>query len=324
MTEQTMQNVGNVAQPNPTDVPTNGVNNNVEAPTTTPKVGRRGVASARGTTLLTFNNSDAKPNGLFIAQLVDVVVQSVKIGEDTTGLPSFNGLEVPRIRFNFTSVDKDVNKRKYVSLSFMAVESNCDTIPEGKQSWKVDTVFDWIKHILNVYVTKGRELTEEEATKLALPFDDFNDNGEYEPVEVEKVIAGWKYFFDNVATMMNTANNGKPAYIDNNGNAIPVWIKLLREQKSKSKGWVHIANGELAFPTFVGSGCIEVFTPNVAPTISISANKESIEIMDLSKPKAPTALNNPNMPSMGGISVDPTPYADPTGIGLAAAEDMPF
>ena len=46
--------------------------------------------------------------------------------------------------------------------------------------------------------------------------------------------------------------------------------------------------------------------------------------MDVSKPKTPTSLNAPAGIPAGGIAVDPTPYADPTGIGLAAAEDMPF
>ena len=77
--------------------------NNVVKPT----VARRGIATARGTQRLKFSHSDAKSNGLFIAHLESVDVTKVKIGEDTTGLVSFNGLEIPRIRFTLHPMSKD-------------------------------------------------------------------------------------------------------------------------------------------------------------------------------------------------------------------------
>ena len=124
------------------------------------KVVRRGIASARGTQRLKFSHELAKPNGLFIAHLDSVVVSKILIGEDKTGLPSFNGLQIPRIAITFASNEPEAAKRHYVTISFTAVESNVDTIPGGKKEWQVNAVLDWFKHILNVYVLKGRELTE--------------------------------------------------------------------------------------------------------------------------------------------------------------------
>ena len=100
-------------------------------PTTQAKVIRRGISTARGTTRLKFSDSDAKPNGLFLAHLESVDFSMIKIGEETTGMPSFNGLEIPRLRFLFTSNEPDEAKRKYVTLQFTAVESNADTIPDA-------------------------------------------------------------------------------------------------------------------------------------------------------------------------------------------------
>ena len=84
---------------------------------------RRGVASARGTQRLKFTHEDAnKATGLFIAHLDSVEVSMIKIGEDKQGMPSFNGLEIPKLRFIFTSNDENVAKRKNAVLSFNAVE----------------------------------------------------------------------------------------------------------------------------------------------------------------------------------------------------------
>ena len=294
------------------------------------KVNRRGVAAARGTTRLKFSHEQAKQNGLFIGHLESVVVSMIQIGEDKTGMPSFNGLEIPKIVLTFASNDPEVSKRNYVSLQFTAVESNANTIPGGKDEWKVNTVFDWFKHILNVYVLKGRELTEDEANALTLSFEDFDEQGEYVPVEPEDVVAGWKTLFENFENIINRGRDGQPYYKSKDGKYIPVWIKLLRYIKTGKKGWQPVNNGDLAFPSFVGEGCIEVYKQNTPPSIRIDSIKEAIIPMNVEKAKAPN-MPTPGMggvaaPAMGGV-----PVVDPmvgvgnfNGIATEAADDMPF
>lgn len=294
------------------------------------RVNRRGVAAARGTTRLKFSHEQAKQNGLFIGHLESVVVSMIQIGEDKTGMPSFNGLEIPKIVLTFASNDPEVAKRNYVTLQFTAVESNANTIPGGKDEWKVNTVFDWFKHILNVYVLKGRELTEDEANALTLSFEDFDEQGEYVPVEPEDVVAGWKTLFENFENIINRGRDGQPYYKSKDGKYIPVWIKLLRYIKTGKKGWQPVNNGDLAFPSFVGEGCIEVYKQNTPPSIRIDSIKEAIIPMNVEKAKAPNmptpGIGGVAAPAMGGVPVvDPMVGAGNfNGIATEAADDMPF
>lgn len=288
------------------------------------KVSRRGLGSARGTARLKFGNDQAKPNGLFLGHLEEVKYSTITIGEDKTGMPSFNGFEIPKLTLTFASNEEDPNKRHYVYKTFTAVESNVNTIPGGKEEWKVNSVFDWLKHVLNVYYLKGRELTDEEATALSLTFEDFDEQGEYVSVDTEIVINAWKVLFENFENIMNRGKDGKPVYHDKNNKFIPVWLKLLRYVKSR-KSWTPINNGDLSLPQFVGEGCIEIYQQNAIPSIKIDLVKETILIMNVEKPKTP------NMPAvggmatmMGGVAIDQTMNPMGTDISSQTIDDMPF
>lgn len=288
------------------------------------KVSRRGLASARGTARLKFGNDQAKPNGLFLGHLEEVKYSTINIGEDKTGMPSFNGFEIPKLTLTFASNEEDPNKRHYVSKTFTAVESNVNTIPGGKEEWKVNSVFDWLKHVLNVYYLKGRELTDEEATALSLTFEDFDEQGEYVSVDTEVVINAWKVLFENFENIMNRGKNSKPVYHDKNNKFIPVWLKLLRYVKSK-KSWTPINNGDLSLPQFVGEGCIEIYQQNTIPSIKIDLVKETILIMNVEKPKTPNMPTVGEMaPMMGGVAINQTMNPMGADISSQTLEDMPF
>lgn len=288
------------------------------------KVSRRGLGSARGTARLKFGNDQAKPNGLFLGHLEEVKYSTITIGEDKTGMPSFNGFEIPKLTLTFASNEEDPNKRHYVSKTFTAVESNVNTIPGGKEEWKVNSVFDWLKHVLNVYYLKGRELTDEEAAALSLTFEDFDEQGEYVSVDTEIVINAWKVLFENFENIMNRGKDGKPVYHDKNNKFIPVWLKLLRYVKSR-KSWTPINNGDLSLPQFVGEGCIEIYQQNAIPSIKIDLVKETILIMNVEKPKTPNMPAVGGMaPMMGGVAIDQTMNPMGTDISSQTLEDMPF
>lgn len=288
------------------------------------KVSRRGLGSARGTARLKFGNDQAKPNGLFLGHLEEVKYSTITIGEDKTGMPSFNGFEIPKLTLTFASNEEDPNKRHYVSKTFTAVESNVNTIPGGKEEWKVNSVFDWLKHVLNVYYLKGRELTDEEATALSLTFEDFDEQGEYVSVDTEIVINAWKVLFENFENIMNRGKDGKPVYHDKNNKFIPVWLKLLRYVKSR-KSWTPINNGDLSLPQFVGEGCIEIYQQNAIPSIKIDLVKETILIMNVEKPKTPNIPAVGGMaPMMGGVAIDQTMNPMGTDISSQIIDDMPF
>lgn len=288
------------------------------------KVSRRGLGSARGTARLKFGNDQAKPNGLFLGHLEEVKYSTITIGENKTGIPSFNGFEIPKLTLTFASNEEDPNKRHYVYKTFTAVESNVNTIPGGKEEWKVNSVFDWLKHVLNVYYLKGRELTDEEATALSLTFEDFDEQGEYVSVDTEVVINAWKVLFENFENIMNRGKDGKPVYCDKNNKFILVWLKLLRYVKSR-KSWTPINNGDLSLPQFVGEGCIEIYQQNVIPSIKIDLVKENIFIMNIEEPKTPNMPTVGGMaPMMGGVAIDQTMNPMGTDISSQTIDDMPF
>lgn len=296
--------------------------NAVVANAATPKKpAGRGIGTAVGTTNLKFDTRDVQPNGLFLAHLDKVEVTTFVPGEGKVGMPSFNGFEVPRITFVFSSNEEEANKRRKAYLQFNAVESTALTIPGKAEEWKVNIPLNYLKHILDVFVFKGRDLTEEEVASLSLDYIDFDENGEYVTVDPKDVLAAWKNLFDNVATILNTGNNGKPYYKTNDNKFIALWIKLIRYFKAKND-WKPVNNESLGFPQFVGEGVIEIFQPNVAPTIKIDITRERVKVMDVKpQPKAPNA-NLPAAPA-GGIDVSAM-MGGMAGPVVPTEEDLPF
>ena len=157
---------------------------------------RRGVSNAtKAVSHLKFHEKDAAANYLFVGQLSDVRVESSVNADGKT----FTGLEVPRLTFEFTSCHAKADEKRYVYQTLFPVESNVDTIPEGKDEWRVNAVLAWIKHILDVFYLKGRELTPDEEDSLSLDFIDYEENNgiiEYVSVEPEAVLAAYKKLFD--------------------------------------------------------------------------------------------------------------------------------
>ena len=289
--------------------------------TPTPKITRRGITTARGTQRLKFSHTDAKANGLFLAHLESVDVSMIKIGEETTGLPSFNGMEIPRLRFQFASNEADANKRKYVVLSFTPAESNTETIPGGKSEWKVTNIFDWIQHLYKVFILRGREFTEEEAEALSLPFVDFDENGQYVPVAAETVVAGWTQLFQNVENAFNRGKDGNSYYKTTDNKPLTVWIKLIRYNKTKKNGWTALQNGDLVFPTFVGEGCVEFYKPNENPSIHFNPINECILPKDIESKKKAQAPNMPGMAPMGGVNLGSEMMGGMPDFGASSIED---
>lgn len=306
---------------------------------------RRGISNeTRATTRLKFNEKDANRScSLFLGHLEEVKVDMVTIGAETTGLPSFTGLEVPRISFTFASNEADAASRKYYTHSFLAVESNAETIPGGKNAWQVDNPLRFIKHILDVFLLKGRAMTEAEEDALCLPFEDFvEENGRlvYEPVEAETVIAGWTQLFTNAANIINGVKPdapAKPIYVNANGSYTQIWMKLLRFTKVKGE-WKPVIGGkstagDLGMSSFIGSGVIELFKQTQAPNLTVDISKESITYKEVAKaPMAPSVPGAPTMPgmAMGGVGID-TPTYDGSetpdysaAYGASAMDENPF
>lgn len=294
---------------------------------------RRGVSNeTKAVSQLRFHEKDASSNGLFIGHLHDVTVDWSTNADGKV----FTGMAMPRLTFHFASNHANPNEQRHVYQTLFPQESNVDTIPGGSKEWMVNNVFAWIKHMLDIFYLKGRELTPEEEDALALSFEDYiiNDQNqvEYNPVSPEEVLAGYRTVFENAAAMMNGQFNlkdgetPKPCYKATDGKYLPCWIKLLRHVKGKN-GWTNVGqNGELAFSNFIGSGAVELLVKDKLPAIlRIDISRESITPKEINK--TPT-IGAPGMPSMNGSVMAGGPVSA-MGVGgdayqAAGADDMPF
>ena len=305
------------------------VNPTVENAQATVKKNRRGVSNkTKATAQLRFHEKDASTqNGLFIGHLDTV---SVDWSVNAEG-KQFTGEKVPRLTLHFASNHQNPSEQRHVYYTINCVESNVNTIPDGSEEWKVNNVFNWMKHILDVYYLKGREMTEEEEAALSLPFEDYDDEGNYVAVETSDVINGYAFIFNNFAAMMNGSFNlkdgetAKPVYKTADGKFIPAWLKLLRHKKVKGE-WRNISqNGELGFDSFIGNGVVELIRKDMPPAVlRIDMAKESITPKETKK--APSIGGVNNMAAMGGVVA-----GSPINMGMAnnsafadAGDEMPF
>ena len=308
------------------DIKTNAAT--VNAQTVAKKV-RRGVSNkTQAVAQLKFHEKDAAQNGLFVGHLEEVRVD----WSNNADAKSFTGMSIPRLTFHFASNHANASEKRHVYQTLFPVESNVNTIPGGSEDWRVNNVFNWIKHILDVFYLKGREMTEAEEDALSLTFEDFDENGEYVSVEVEDVIAGYRAIFENAAAMLNGSFEladeevAKPVYKTSDGKFIPCWLKLLRHKKRKGD-WINVgANGDLAFDGFIGNGVVELLKKDCPPTVlRLDLAKESITPKETKK--TPT-IGAPGMgaPAMGGVMAGAPSMGMPVDNGAfqAAGEDMPF
>lgn len=287
------------------------------------KKNRRGVNNqTQAVNQMRFHEKDAV-NGLFMAELADVRVEY----STNPDAKQFAGISIPRLTFEFTSTHAKTAEKRHAYYTLFPVESTVNTIPNGTEEWKVNQVLNGIKHILDVFFFRGRLMTEAEEDMLALNFCDFDDEGNYIPVDPQEVADAYGTLFKNVVNMLNgltvvkEGETAKPFYKDKDGKNLKCWIKLLRYKKVRGD-WKAINNGELSFDPFIGNGFVELVNGNNPPAIlRIDLSKESITPKQVAKA--------PNMNGMaGGVGIP----ADMGGMGMPsdmgaynqAGDEMPF
>ena len=307
------------------------INTGAAAAEAAPKKNRRGVSNqTQAVAQLKFHEKDAAPKGLFIGHLEEVRVDWSTNADGG----AFTGISIPRVTLHFASEHKIATEQRHVYQTIFPQPSNVDTIPGGKDAWRVDNVLNWIKHILDIYYLKGRAMTPAEEDALTLNFVDYEEdaagNCTYVPVDTEKdVVPAYRTLFDNFVAMMNgqfglaEGEVAKPCYKTADGKFIPAWLKLLRHKKRKNE-WVNVGtNGDLAFDSFIGNGVVELMRKDMPPTVlRIDISKESINPKEVKKP----TIGAPNSPMIGGgVNIDAMPMGNaPENNAFGAAEGMPF
>lgn len=291
---------------------------------------RRGISNeTKALTRIKFHEKDATNNGLFIGHLESVSVDW-SASEKSKSFPNMN---MPRLTFHFESNHAKVAERRYLGHTMWPVESSVETIPGGRRQIAVDSILNGIKHILDVYYLKGRELTDTEEEALTLSFVDFDEEGNYIPVEPEDVLNGYRKIFENAAAMLNGTwsspeqeATGKPCYKTADGKFIPVWMKLLRHTKGRDGKWYNVGlSGELDFTGNPGNGWIEpVQGQNPPKVLRLDLAKESIT------PKQTDRIPNVgvvNPAALGGVvapAIAPAVDNQVAGAYADAGGEMPF
>lgn len=283
------------------------------AATTAPKKRRRGISNeTRTTSRKKFSHKDAINNlWLFVGHL-HARVAWVTMKEDNNMRPAFAGKAIPQLVIEATSLHTNPADVRVASKTFWPYESNVDYIPGGAKEKFINMDFAWIKHFLDVVVFKGREMTDEESEMLELGYVDYDDNGQYEPVEVEDVIKAWGVLFDNVVKLVETSGeNGKSVLLDKVGNQRQFWFRLNRYYKNKGD-WTFSGQGseegDLVFPNIVGQGIFEEkfmldATHFKEPSLMFDIAKERIAPMDGVQSKQKRAPNLVAVPCIGGIAM---------------------
>lgn len=289
------------------------VNQSANAATAAPKKRRRGISNeTRTTSRKKFSHKDAINNiWLFVGNL-HARVAWVTMKEESNMRPAFAGKAVPQLIIEATSLHTNPVDVRVASKTFWAYESNVDYIPGGSKEKFINMDFAWIKHFLDVVVFKGREMTDEESEMLELGYVDYDDNGQYEPVEVEDVIKAWGVLFDNVVKLVETGGeNGKSALLDKAGNQRQFWFRLNRYYKNKGD-WAFSGQGseegDLVFPNIVGQGIFEekfMIDANHfrEPSLLFDFTKERIAPMEGVQSKQKKAPNLAAAAGIGGIAM---------------------
>lgn len=289
------------------------VNQSANAAIAAPKKRRRGISNeTRTTSRKKFSHKDAINNiWLFVGNL-HARVAWVTMKEESNMRPAFAGKAVPQLIIEATSLHTNPVDVRVASKTFWAYESNVDYIPGGSKEKFINMDFAWIKHFLDVVVFKGREMTDEESEMLELGYVDYDDNGQYEPVEVEDVIKAWGVLFDNVVKLVETGGeNGKSALLDKAGNQRQFWFRLNRYYKNKGD-WAFSGQGseegDLVFPNIVGQGIFEekfMIDANHfrEPSLLFDFTKERIAPMEGVQSKQKKAPNLAAAAGIGGIAM---------------------
>ena len=117
------------------------IKNGAAAAEAAPKKNRRGVSNqTQAVAQLKFHEKDAAPNGLFIGHLEEVRVDWSTNADGG----AFTGISIPRVTLHFASEHKIATEQRHVYQTIFPQPSNVDTIPGGKDAWRVDNVLNWI------------------------------------------------------------------------------------------------------------------------------------------------------------------------------------
>lgn len=251
----------------------------------------------RGANTLKFKPLPEVYGGLCLGYLKEITIGEADFKEDQKGdFAEFAGKSVPTINFVFAGVQTSSAEGEAIYIhSFKPMP----IIPgNGKYDWFYDSMFQTIKHFIDVYSNKNFLPAYEDL--LFLEID--TENG----MPFEAMVEAYNKFFSGIITVFNGNGTDLPCLFRTASNeGVLVWLKLLLYN---NKGEVN--NGNPGFGNYPSDGFIELYRKDVMPSLSIAIQKgESIIPREKQDKKAnapaatttgaPTAPGAPTPPAAG-------------------------
>jgi hypothetical protein len=294
------------------------------------KGGGKYVGPAR----LEYTEKDIQRGGLFLGQIESVKVEYSDIDAASNGMGNLAGHTVPRLVITWHNGAEE-SKRKYVTQSFLPVESNLDTFAGGKLNWRSTNITSYLLHYIEVFVTHKRDMPPMPiARAIAQGFRDaeyplvngkpnYNAAPSYVSVLAEEVIADYERRFVSFAKLMNNGcdeqgniredNDPKAASVFKTAaGGVNCWILLYRSIRIKGE-WHDTPNGKFDFPNFVGTGAFEIAKNGVEPVLLFDSSSMSHKPMGSTNPKRTPPVGGGYVPG-GGVTM---PY-NPAGVGAGS------
>ena len=251
----------------------------------------------RGASALKFKPSMDVNDGLCLGYLKEITIGKAEYKDNQKGdYAEFAGKSVPTLNFVFEGMPegKGHNAPVYIH-SFKPMP-----IVPGKYGWFYDSMFQTLKHFIDVYTLDNFLDAYEDL--LCLEVDPET------PMEFEELVAAYDSFFQGVVTVFNGNGADLPCiYRNGKGEGILVWMKLLLYYNGKE-----VNNGSYGFSGYPGEGLIELYVPDAKPSLRIIIEKGESII-----PKAKTS-NAPAAPAPTSAGV-PTPGAPAASGGNTSA-----
>lgn len=226
-----------------------------------------------------------KLNNLCIGKLISVEFVTNKAEkEDSTW--EYNHFDIPTVLFNFVQRKEDKGDAdRYFTFSeriIGAIKKDGSPISAENLSGIYGSMWNRILHIYQAYQFAPN-------WKQLKSVPEIDEGG-----TAEERIAQFTKFFAAIAKMFNEGADGKPIYLNANGDPYPMTMKLLADYTTRKY---------LTFPTYVGQGFIEqtrMKDGKLDTVLEIKYN-ESIE---LGKPKRGVDADSA-MPNMDVSSLPP-------------------
>lgn len=206
---------------------------------------------------------------------VEVEIREIpKIKEDgSTSDWEMAGKTIPILKLNFSNTEvKEEQERIFLHTEDViginkSVANGGGPIDDKTLDNLYTQMWNRLKHFHEVYAKQVnfKELGKEMADTV----NAWTTNAGNASKTVDSTIKCFTDLFNAFANAMNKGKDGKPVYVKADNTSCKLYMKLVGNYSNVADK----AGKFFTFPTFVGSGMIEIYIPNVKPLMVFGKNE---------------------------------------------------